>query len=304
MANNIINFDLIKKINSFLKKVKSLKFIDPNLFETIDGYKDINGIDFNYYFLEYIAGLPKLDFETVIKISREVYKQYGKEHEFDKILERLISSHSIDNGSLNPDDDNCITKAAESKILLSGTYYDVIMLCHEIGHKIRYNNTIGSTDIMDSFLFETPSIIMEFSASNYLRDNYGVDINAEQLRKLHVLSIKRDNSIENIIFLTVIKLLKERKLNAINLYKEFIKNPIIMEYFSIQGSSIETCLDEGISAYSYDIGYILGSFANNRDDKLEILNMLLKYKDTGINMPFTIDEEIIKNALDSQQYSK
>ena len=74
----------------------------------------------------------------------------------------------------------------------------------------------------------------------------------------------------------------------------------IAEYLNKQGSSIEDCIDEGISAYSYDIGYILGTYINNSDNRIEFLNMLLKYKDKGINMPFTIEEGIIKATLESQ----
>ena len=304
MNNIIINRNLIKKISSFLKKANSLKYLNPNIFETIDGYKEIDYMSFNDYYLEYIANLPRLDFENAAKISREVYQLYGKEKEFDRILEKLINNYNIDTGSLNKDDDNCITKASESRVLLSGTYYDVVLLCHEIGHKLRYDDSMNPSDIMDSFLFETPSIILEFAASDYLRDNYGIDINAEQLRKTHVLSMRRENGIENNIFLTVIKLLKERKLSIINLYKEFIKNTNIIEYLNRQGSSIEACVDEGMSAYSYDIGYILGNYTNSSDNKIEILNMLLNYKDNGINMPFTIEEEIIKEALEYQKYTK
>ena len=84
-------------------------------------------------------------------------------------------------------------------------------------------------------------------------------------------------------------------------YKEFIKNTDIVEYLNRQGSSIESCVNEGISAYSYDIGYILGSYINNSENKSENLNMLLKYKDNGINMPFTIDERIIKGALENSE---
>lgn len=304
MDNSIINIDLLKKINSFLKKADSLRYLDPNIFETIDGYKEINDISFTDYYLEYIKNLPKLDFENAVKISREVYQLYGKEKDFDRILERLISNYSIDNGSLNKDDDNCITKASESRVLLSGTCYDVVLLCHEIGHKLRYDNSMNSSDIMDSFFFETPSIIFEFTASNYLRDKYGIDISANELRKAHVLSTKRDNSIENDIFSIIINMLKERKLSVINLYKEFIKNSDVVEYLNRQNSSIETCVDEGMSAYSYDIGYILGNYINNSDNKTDYLNMILKYKDNGINMPFTISEGIVKEALGNPKYTK
>lgn len=304
MDNIIINIDLLKKINSFLKKNNSLKYLDPNIFEIIDKYKEINNISFNDYFLEYIKNLPRLDFENVVKISREVYQLYGKEKEFDKILEKLINSYSIDTGSLNKEDDNCITKASESKVLLSGTCYDVVLLCHEIGHKLRYDNSINSSDIMDSFFFETPSIIFEFAASNYLRDNYDVDINAEELRKTHILSMTRENSIENKVFVIILNLLKERKLNVVNLYKELIKNPNIVEFLNRQGSSIEDCIDEGLSAYSYDVGYILGNYINNNNDKIEFLNMFLNYKDNGINTPFTIEESIIKGTLEMPKYIK
>lgn len=79
---------------------------------------------------------------------------------------------------------------------------------------------------------------------------------------------------------------------------------MVVEYLSRQGSSIEECVDEGMSAYSYDIGYILGSYANRSENKTEILNTLLKYKDKGINMPFTINGEIIQSALETQKYTR
>jgi len=304
MDNSIINVDLLKKILSFLKKNNSLRYLDPNIFERIDRNKEFNDIPFTDYYLEYIKNLPRLDFETTVKISREVYQQYGKENDFDRILEGLRSNYAIDIGSLNKDDDNCITKASESRVLLSGTCYDVVLLCHEIGHKLRFDNSKKSTDIMDSFFFETPSIILEFTANDYLRDNYGIDIKADELRKVHILSIKRENGIENNIFQIVMSLLKGKRLNIINLYKEFIKNSDIVEYFNKQGSSIKDCIDEGMTGYSYDIGYILGEYVNNSDNRVELLNMLLKYKDNGINMPFTIEEENVKAILGNQKHIK
>ena len=123
MDNIIINSDLTKKIFSFLKSANSLKFLDPNIFETIDKYKENNGIDFNKYYLEYISGLPKLDFKTAVKISREVYKMYGKEQEFNEILKKLINNHCIGRGSLNPEDNNCITVDFE----INRGYYIVII---------------------------------------------------------------------------------------------------------------------------------------------------------------------------------
>lgn len=304
MDNSIINVDLLKKILSFLKKNNSLRYLDPNIFERIDRNKEFNDIPFTDYYLEYIKNLPRLDFETTVKISREVYQQYGKENDFDRILEGLRSNCGIDIGSLNKDDDNCITKASESRVLLSGTCYDVVLLCHEIGHKLRFDNSKKSTDIMDSFFFETPSIILEFTANDYLRDNYGIDIKADELRKVHILSIKRENGIENNIFQIVMSLLEGKRLNIINLYKEFIKNSDIVEYFNKQGSSIKDCIDEGMTGYSYDIGYILGEYVNNSDNRVELLNMLLKYKDNGINMPFTIEEENVKAILGNQKHIK
>ena len=35
MDKSIININLLKKIASFLKKTNSLKYLDPNIFETI-----------------------------------------------------------------------------------------------------------------------------------------------------------------------------------------------------------------------------------------------------------------------------
>lgn len=305
MNNTIINTDLLKKILSFLKQNNSLKHLDPNIFENIDSNKEISDIPFTDYYLEYIKSLPKLDFETAVKISREVYQQYGKENDFDRILDGLRNNYSIDTGSLNKDDDNCITKASESKVLLSGTYYDVVLLCHEIGHKLRYSNylnpSLNQSDIMDTFFFETPSIVFELAANNHLRDDYGVDIHADELRKAHILSTSKETSIENNVFSIVMNLLKKRKLSTVNLYIEFIKNPAVVEHLNRQGSSIESCIEEGMSSYSYDIGYILGNYINNSEDKVEKLNTLLKHKDNGITMPFTIDESIIKGILGKQE---
>lgn len=45
---------------------------------------------------------------------------------------------------------------------------------------------------------------------------------------------------------------------------------------------LKITLMKGISAYSYDIGYILGKYVNNSVNKVELLNMLLNYKDKGI----------------------
>ncbi len=151
MDNSIINVSLLKQIHSFLKDCDSLRYLDANVFENIDKSKENNNVSFVGYYLEYINSLPKLDFESVVKISKDVYQLYGKEKEFDRILEKLKNSYSIDKGTLNKDDDNCITKASESRVLLSGTCYDVVLLCHEIGHKLRFDNSKNSPDIMDSF---------------------------------------------------------------------------------------------------------------------------------------------------------
>ena len=93
-------------------------------------------------------------------------------------------------------------------------------------------------------------------------------------------------------------------MNIPNLYKEFIKNVDIIEYLNRPGSSIEDCVGEVMSAYSYDIGYILGDYTNNSDNKIEMLNLFLKYKDNGINMLFTIEDGIIKEALGQQKNMK
>ena len=85
MDNSIINVDLLKKILAFMKKTNSLKHLDPNIFETIDSHKEINDMPFTDYYLEYIKNLPSLDSENVVKISREVYQQYGKENDFNRI---------------------------------------------------------------------------------------------------------------------------------------------------------------------------------------------------------------------------
>lgn len=299
----MVNIDLIKKIRDFLKISKSLKYLDPYIFENIDKYKEFNGIDFEDYYLEYINNLPKIDFENVVKISREVYQLCGKEKDFDEILKHLMMNHSTDVGSLNKDDDNFIARANEDRVLLSGTYYDIILLCHEIGHKLRYNDFIKVDNIMNNFLFETPSIIIEIFANNYLRDKYNIDLNVEKLRKVHVLSEGKEDNIEKYIFLIITRLMKNGKLNIINIYQEFIKDENIVQYLSNQENSIIECVADGISDYSYGIGFILGSYINDSDKKIELLDMFLKYKNNGISMPFTIEESIIKESLRNKNYT-
>ena len=92
MDNSIINVDLLKKILAFMKKTNSLKYLDPNIFETIDEHKEINEIPFTDYYLDYIKNLPRLDLENVVKISREVYQQYGREKDFgQRNVRRIIT---------------------------------------------------------------------------------------------------------------------------------------------------------------------------------------------------------------------
>ncbi|MBR3161564.1 MAG: hypothetical protein IKF19_02385 [Bacilli bacterium] len=299
-----IKKNLIKKINDFLKKSKSLKYLDPSIFENIDKYKKIKDIDFNNYYLECIKKIPKLDTNSAIKISREVYKLYGKEKDFDRILKQLIDDHNIFPGSFNESDFNCIIKASESRIFLSGTYNDVVVLCHEIGHKLIYNNSKNTDYVMDNILFEVPSTIFEFAATDYLKDYYNIDINTYELRKEHVLSMSKDTNLESDAFSIITRLMKERKLNILNLYKEIANNKKIVEFLNAPSNYIEDYVDNGISNYYYDIGYILASYTINSDNKIELLNMFLKYKDDGINAPFTIDEKIIKEAFGSKKHTR
>lgn len=294
---------LIEKINGFLENSSSINFLDPNIFDMINQHKELNEISFGDYYLEYISSLPKLDFENAVKISREVYQMYGKENEFDNVLERLISGYYIDSGSLDKNDNNCVLNATESRILLSGTYYDVIMLCHEIGHKLKFDNSINEYDsVMDSFLFETPSIMLELSANDYLRDFYDVDLKADELRKAHILSSTRENNIDTFIFNTIINLKKYGKLDASNLYNVLMQNESVFNYLNSPNTSIESSVSEGLESYSYDIGYILGNYANSCDNKSELLNWILQIKSNGLNTPFTIDENIIGNTLENHRF--
>lgn len=299
-----ININLVKKICYFLITDRSVKFLDPNIFETID--KSIESEDINYfdYFLQSIEALPKLDYNNVVKISREVFQLFGKEKEFDEILVKLESNHCIENGSLKKDDDNCITKATESSILLSGTYYDVVLLCHEIGHRLKYDDSMEYDEIMYSFLFEAPSIVLEIAAGDYLRDYYGIDINVKELRRKHIMNTEKENKIPRKIFLSVLKLQKENKLNFRNLYKTFTKNQTIVDFLNGFDRSIESYIEEAISDYSYDIGYIIGNYTSTNDHKEEILNRILKEKKHGVKEPYTIDPDIIKEALASPKNTK
>lgn len=298
-----MNEQLLEKINIFLKNSSSLNYLDPNIFDMINEYKRINEIPFDDYYLEYISSLPKLDFESAAKISREVFQMYGKENEFDNILERLKTGYYIDMGNLDKNDNNCVLKATESRILLSGTYYDVIMLCHEIGHKLKYDNSLNIYDsITNSFFFETPSVMLELSANDYLREFYNIDIKADELRKIHISSIARENNIETYIFNIIMNLKKYGKLSSSNLYNALMQNEDVINYLNSPNISIENSVSEGIESYSYDIGYILGNYANSCDNKRELLNLFLQLKSKGLNTPFTIDESIIGESLEKHRF--
>lgn len=298
-----MNEQLLEKINIFLKNLSSLNYLDPNIFDMINEHKRINEIPFDDYYLEYISSLPKLDFESAAKISREVFQMYGKENEFDNILERLKTGYYIDMGNLDKNDNNCVLNATESRILLSGTYYDVIMLCHEIGHKLKYDNSLNTYDsITNSFFFETPSVMLELSANDYLRDFYNIDIKADELRKIHILSIVRENNIETYIFNIIMNLKKYGKLSSSNLYNALMQNEDVINYLNSPNISIENSISEGIESYSYDIGYILGNYANSCDNKRELLNLFLQLKSKGLNTPFTIDESMIGESLEKHRF--
>lgn len=298
-----MNEQLLEKINIFLKNSSSLNYLDPNIFDMINEHKRINEIPFDDYYLEYISSLPKLDFESAAKISREVFQMYGKENEFDNILERLKTGYYIDMGNLDKNDNNCVLKATESRILLSGTYYDVIMLCHEIGHKLKYDNSLNIYDsITNSFFFETPSVMLELSANDYLREFYNIDIKADELRKIHISSIARENNIETYIFNIIMNLKKYGKLSSSNLYNALMQNEDVINYLNSPNISIENSVSEGIESYSYDIGYILGNYANSCDNKRELLNLFLQLKSKGLNTPFTIDESIIGESLEKHRF--
>lgn len=298
-----MNEQVLEKINLFFEKSSSLNFLDPNIFDMINEHKEVNEIPFGDYYLEYISSLPKLDFDNTVKISREIFQMYGKETEFDSILERLKTGYYIDMGSLDKNDNNCVLNATESRILLSGTCYDVIMLCHEIGHKLKYDNSINEYDsITDSFLFETPSIILELSANDYLKDVYDVDINAGEFRKAHISSSVREENMETYIFNVIMNLKKAGKLNSSELYSELMKNSNVINYLNSPNATIENCVSEGLESYSYDIGYILGNYANACDNKTELLNWFLQLKNKGLNTPFTIDENMIEESLGNHRF--
>lgn len=295
-----MNKIILEKINLFLENSVSLKYLDPNIFDMINEYKVINEISFGDYYLEYISSLPKLDFENAVKISREVYQLFGKENEFDNILKRLKNDCYISMGSLDKNDNDCILKATESRMLLSGTYYDVILLCHEIGHKLRYDDSVNLYDnISESLFFETPSVMLELAANDYLRDVYNINIKADEVRKAHIFGLPKEDNIDNQIFNIIMNL---KKLDNFELYNELMKNDSIINYLNGSNVSILECVSEAIEEYSYDIGYILGNYANTCDNKRELLNLFLKFKNKGLSTLFTIDENIIIESLKNSRF--
>ena len=106
---------------------------------------------------------------------------------------------------------------------------------------------------------------------------------------------------ETYIFNVIMNLKKSGNLNSSELYKKLMQNDNVINYLDSPNTSIENCVSEGLESYSYDIGYILGNYANACDNKLELLNLFLQLKDKGLNTPFTIDENMIEKSLGSHR---
>ena len=301
-----------KKIYDFTSENKSFKYLNTSLFENIDKYKEQINIDFTDYYIDRIKNLPKLSFDNVVNISKEVYKLYDKEKEFDEILNKMLTDKKIFTGTLDKTKSNCITNSTQSKIFLSGTYYDVILLCHEIGHYLKTSDEFNNT-IFNELFFEVPSVTLELEADKLLKDKYKVEIGAEKIRMMHIFSIKREPSIERDMFLNIMEALqppgKNYKKNYIptlesgRLFQRLNKNPYFMEYLRKDNFSLGKCISEQISKYDYDIAYILGEYIINSKIKNELLDSILRYMDTNVTNIFSLDSEIIKNSLKKENLS-
>lgn len=301
-----------KKIYDFTEENKSFKYLNTSLFENIDKYKEQIDIDFTDYYIDCIKNLPKLSFDNVVNISKEVYKLYDKEKEFDEILNKLLTDKKIFTGTFDKNELNCITNSTQSKIFLSGTYYDVILLCHEIGHYLKKSNEFNSS-VFNELFFEVPSVTLELAADKLLKDKYKVKIDADKIRMMHIFSIKREPSIERDMFLNIMEALqppgKNYKKNYIptlesgRLFKRLNKNPYFMEYLRKDNFSLGKCISEQISKYDYDIAYILGKYIINSKIKNELLDSILRYMDTNVTNIFSLDSEIIKNSLKKENLS-
>lgn len=301
-----------KKIYDFTEENKSFKYLNTSLFENIDKYKEQIDIDFTDYYIDRIKNLPKLSINNAVNISREVYKLYDKEKEFDEILNKLLTDKKIFTGTFDKNELNCITNSTQSKIFLSGTYYDVILLCHEIGHYLKKSNEFNSS-VFNELFFEVPSVTLELEADKLLKDKYKVKIDADKIRMMHIFSIKREPSIERDIFLNIMEALKppgkNYKKNYIptlesgRLFKRLNKNPYFIEYLRKDNFSLGKCISEQISKYDYDIAYILGKYIINSKIKKELLDSILRYMNTNVTNIFSLDSEIIKNSLKKENLS-
>lgn len=301
-----------KKIYDFTSENKSFKYLNTSLFENIDKYKEQIDIDFTDYYIDCIKNLPKLSINNAVNISKEVYKLYDKEKEFDEILNKLLTDKKIFTGTFDKNELNCITNSTQSKIFLSGTYYDVILLCHEIGHYLKKSNEFNSS-VFNELFFEVPSVTLELAADKLLKDKYKVKIDADKIRMMHIFSIKREPSIERDMFLNIMEALqppgKNYKKNYIptlesgRLFQRLNKNPYFMEYLRKDNFSLGKCISEQISKYDYDIAYILGKYIINSKIKNELLDSILRYMDTNVTNIFSLDSEIIKNSLKKENLS-
>ena len=288
-----------KKIYDFTEENKSFKYLNTSLFENIDKYKEQINIDFTDYYIDRIKNLPKLSFDNVVNISKEVYKLYDKEKEFDEILNKMLTDKKIFTGTLDKTKSNCITNSNQSKIFLSGTYYDVILLCHEIGHYLKKSNEFNSS-VFNELFFEVPSVTLELAADKLLKDKYKVKIDADKIRMMHIFSIKREPSIERE------KHYKKDYIPTLvsgRLFQRLNKNPYFTEYLKKDNFSLGKCISEQISEYDYDIAYILGKYIINSKIKNELLDSILRYMDTNVTNIFSLDSEIIKNSLKKENLS-
>ena len=98
MSNRIINRDLLTKVISFLKKSNSLKYLDPNIFETIDKYKEEIQEYNNYYSIlskkvaDRIDAMPIDTWSSYIELTKQALLEMYSQKMFtifNKVIENI-----------------------------------------------------------------------------------------------------------------------------------------------------------------------------------------------------------------------
>ena len=188
-----------KYIEDFIKYCREdLSFIDPNFFDGIGNifehisdkygkgensgpiqYSDPNISVFTVEDKVKECAKEELSPEEQLKRAEEFYHCINEElgkmaHDAIEGVNKTIKDDSNPNQDLDPNALN---------LVLEGNNYSVIITVHELAHRFtlkssdpNYKRGKGETELVNIFMSETPSILMEMFCQDFIQEKYGEKI--------------------------------------------------------------------------------------------------------------------------------